>query len=44
LSENNNRPALARMAAERAIAERGTAGSCRLLLAEQQQPIPSIYF
>lgn len=44
LSENNNLPDLARMAAERALAERGSASSCRLLLAEQQQAIPTIYF
>ena len=44
LSENNNLPELARVAAERALKDRASLLANRLLLAEQQQPLSSIYF
>lgn len=44
LSESNNLPELARIAATRALARQGCAERCAILLAEQQTPISSIYF
>ena len=44
LSESNNLPELARVAAERALQGRGNLLANRLLLAEQHQPLSSIYF
>ena len=44
LSENNNLPELARVAAERALKDRAGLLANRLLLAEQQQPLSSLYF
>lgn len=44
LSENNNLPELARVAAERALANHGSLLANRLLLAEQQEPMESISF
>jgi len=44
LSENNNLPELARVAAERALNGRASLLANRLLLAEQCQPLSSIYF
>jgi phosphoribosyl 1,2-cyclic phosphodiesterase len=44
LSESNNLPALARVAAERALSCRTRLQSPRLLLAEQQEPLASIQF
>jgi phosphoribosyl 1,2-cyclic phosphodiesterase len=44
LSENNNLPELAKIAAERALARHPSLLANRLLLAEQQQPLSSIYF
>ncbi|MGH9589734.1 MAG: MBL fold metallo-hydrolase [Terracidiphilus sp.] len=44
LSENNNLPDLARVAAERALKDRISLLANRLLLAEQTQPLSSIYF
>jgi phosphoribosyl 1,2-cyclic phosphodiesterase len=44
LSESNNLPELARIAAARALAERGGTDGCQLLLAEQQRPISPISF
>ena len=44
LSENNNLPELARVAAERALNGRASLLANRLLLAEQNQPLSSIYF
>jgi phosphoribosyl 1,2-cyclic phosphodiesterase len=44
LSENNNLPELARVAAERALDGRTNLLANRLLLAEQCQPLSSIYF
>ena len=44
LSENNNLPELARVAAERALMGRVSLLANRLLLAEQREPLSSIYF
>jgi phosphoribosyl 1,2-cyclic phosphodiesterase len=44
LSESNNLPDLARVTAERALNGRASLLANRLLLAEQHQPISSIYF
>jgi phosphoribosyl 1,2-cyclic phosphodiesterase len=44
LSENNNLPELARVAAERALLGRASLLANRLLLAEQHQPLSSIRF
>lgn len=44
LSENNNLPELARVAAERALNGRASLLANRLLLAEQGMPLPSINF
>ncbi len=44
LSENNNLPELARVAAERALAPRASLLQNRLLLAGQHQPLAPIYF
>jgi hypothetical protein len=44
LSESNNLPELARVAAERALSGRGRLLANRLLLAEQNDPLASIYF
>ena len=44
LSESNNLPELARVAAERALSEHASLLANRLLLAEQHQPLESIYF
>jgi phosphoribosyl 1,2-cyclic phosphodiesterase len=44
LSENNNLPDLARVAAERALVDRATLLANRLLLAEQDQPLVPINF
>lgn len=44
LSENNNLPELARVAAERALDGRASLLANHLLLAEQNQPLSSIYF
>ncbi len=44
LSENNNHPDLARVAAERALAGRASLIANRLLLAEQHQPLNSVTF
>lgn len=44
LSENNNLPELAKVAAERALAGRASLLANRLLLAEQHQPLSAITF
>lgn len=44
LSENNNLPELARVAAERALNGRASLLANRLLLADQSQPLSPIYF
>lgn len=44
LSENNNLPELARVAAERALNGRASLLANRLLLAEQKEPLSPIYF
>jgi phosphoribosyl 1,2-cyclic phosphodiesterase len=44
LSESNNLPDLARVAAERALAGHASLLANRLLLASQQEPLSSIYF
>ena len=44
LSENNNVPELARVAAERALNGRASLLANRLLLAEQKEPLSSIHF
>jgi phosphoribosyl 1,2-cyclic phosphodiesterase len=44
LSENNNLPELARVAAERALNGRASLLANRLLLADQREPLSSIYF
>jgi len=44
LSENNNLPELARVAAERALNGRASLLANRLLLAAQNEPLTSIYF
>ncbi|MGB7744125.1 MAG: MBL fold metallo-hydrolase, partial [Terracidiphilus sp.] len=44
LSENNNLPELARVAAERALLGRASLLANRLLLAEQHQPLAPITF
>lgn len=44
LSENNNLPELARVAAERALSGRASLLANRLLLAEQREPLNPIYF
>ena len=44
LSENNNLPELARVAAERALSGRASLLANRLLLADQNEPLSSIYF
>jgi len=44
LSESNNLPELARVAAERALLSRASLLANRLLLAEQHEPLSSIYF
>jgi phosphoribosyl 1,2-cyclic phosphodiesterase len=44
LSENNNLPELARVAAERALLRRASLLANRLLLAEQHQPLSPIIF
>lgn len=44
LSESNNLPDLARIAAGRALAAQGCAERCQILIAEQMKPISSIYF
>ena len=44
LSESNNLPELARISAERALGARTSLLSNRLLLAEQHQPLSSVYF
>jgi phosphoribosyl 1,2-cyclic phosphodiesterase len=44
LSENNNLPELARVAAERALDGRASLLANRLLLADQREPLSSIYF
>ena len=44
LSESNNLPELARVAAERALNCRASLLANKLLLAEQNQPLESIYF
>ena len=44
LSENNNLPELARVAAERALNGRASLLANRLLLAAQNEPLSSIYF
>lgn len=44
LSENNNLPELARVAAERALNGRASLLANRLLLAQQNEPLSSLYF
>ncbi|HEX8712047.1 MAG TPA: MBL fold metallo-hydrolase [Terracidiphilus sp.] len=44
LSENNNLPELAKVAAERALTGRASLLANRLLLADQREPLSSIYF
>lgn len=44
LSESNNLPELARVAAERALANHASLLGNRLLLADQHEPLESIYF
>ena len=44
LSESNNLPELARVAAERALSGRASLLANRLMLAEQNEPLSSIYF
>jgi phosphoribosyl 1,2-cyclic phosphodiesterase len=44
LSESNNLPELARLAAERALEGRASLLANKLLLADQHQPLSSIYF
>ncbi len=44
LSENNNLPELARVAAEQALSGRATLLANKLLLATQNEPLSSIYF
>ncbi len=44
LSENNNLPELARVAAERALAGRASLLANRLLVAAQHEPLSAIYF
>lgn len=44
LSESNNHPDLARVTAERALSGRASLLANRLLLAEQHQPLSSVYF
>jgi phosphoribosyl 1,2-cyclic phosphodiesterase len=44
LSESNNLPELARVAAERALRGRGSLLANRLLLADQNEPLSSICF
>jgi phosphoribosyl 1,2-cyclic phosphodiesterase len=44
LSESNNLPELARLAAERALQGRASLLANKLLLADQQEPLSSIYF
>jgi phosphoribosyl 1,2-cyclic phosphodiesterase len=44
LSENNNLPELARVAAERALRNRASLLANRLLLAAQHEPLSAIYF
>lgn len=44
LSEKNNLPELARIAAERALSCRGQSSEQRLLVATQQEPLESIHF
>ena len=44
LSESNNNPELARVAAERALSGRASLLANRLLLAEQHQPLMPVYF
>jgi hypothetical protein len=44
LSENNNLPELARVAAERALVGRASLLANRLYLAEQHQPLSAIRF
>jgi phosphoribosyl 1,2-cyclic phosphodiesterase len=44
LSESNNLPDLARIAAERALSDKASLMTNRLLLAEQHQPLSSIHF
>ncbi len=44
LSESNNHPELARVAAERALSGRASLLANRLLLAEQHQPLMPVYF
>lgn len=44
LSESNNLPELARVTAERALSGRASLLANRLLLAEQNEPLSSIYF
>ncbi len=44
LSESNNLPELARVAAERALSGRASLLANRLLLADQNEPLSSIYF
>jgi len=44
LSENNNLPELARIAAERALACHGTLLANQLLVAAQQEPLDPLYF
>jgi hypothetical protein len=44
LSESNNLPELARVAAERALSGRASLLANKLLLAMQHEPLSSIYF
>jgi phosphoribosyl 1,2-cyclic phosphodiesterase len=44
LSESNNLPELARVTAERALLGRANFATERLLLANQHEPLPPIYF
>jgi phosphoribosyl 1,2-cyclic phosphodiesterase len=44
LSESNNLPELARLAAERALEGRASLLANKLLLADQHEPLSSIYF
>jgi phosphoribosyl 1,2-cyclic phosphodiesterase len=44
LSESNNLPELAKVAAERALNGKANLLANQLLLADQQEPLPSIYF
>ena len=44
LSESNNLPELARVTAERALNGKASLLANRLILAEQNEPLPSIYF